>query len=185
MRRAGISRIFGSLVFAWPIEAIGYLESHPPFPFGETAPWSSVTAEPVLEYAEGTVEFPEDGVRISVRQASKAQRGTTSVWLNGKIVFDTAAAHPELHFALGSRVFYVDLTGDVYRDISIFSYPDGVGVAALYEQVDLLVREPNDRSTKRLNPSERAEAIRQTADRWLETASPIRRACRNYLRLGR
>jgi len=119
-----------------------YPESHPPFPAGKSTPYSSLKAEPVVDY-HAEAPFEEGPVRISTSPERDKVGKVTEIRVNNQPIFDTANAHPDLYFQFGSRVFYIDLTGDGLKDILIYSYPGSVGLGAQIEIADLLIAKAN------------------------------------------
>ena len=123
-------------------EASGYLESHPPFPAGKPIPYAALKAEPVLDYHAET-PFADGSLRISTSAERDKVGRVTTVEVDGRPVFDTASAHPDLYLQFGSRVLYTDLTGDGRKDILVYSYPGGNGLGAHIEVADLLIAKPD------------------------------------------
>ncbi len=125
--------------------AFAYPDSHPPFPADKPAPFPALSADPILDYAEG--RFEDGSLRISTSPERDKVGRVTTVEVNGYPVFDTASAHPDLYFQFGSRVFYTDLTGDGRKDILIYSSPGGNGLGASIEIADLLIAKPDGQFT--------------------------------------
>jgi len=128
--------------FLWSREASAYPESHPPFPAGKPTPYPTLKAEAVLGYSAET-PFEEGPVRISTGPEREKVGRVTEVRVNDQSIFDTATAYPDFYFQFGSRVFYVDLTGDRRKDILILSYPGANGLGAEIEMADLLLAQPD------------------------------------------
>jgi hypothetical protein len=121
-------------------ESAAYPERWPPFPAGESAPYPMLKAEPVVGYNARFSPFEEAPVRIRTSPRQDGYGRVTEVLVSGRRIFDTQTAHPDARFEFGSRVFYVDLTGDGLKDIMIYSYPGMVGLGSQEEIADLLIQ---------------------------------------------
>jgi len=121
-----------------PAFVLAYPETHPPFPASQSTPYPTLKAEAVLGYA-AEAPFEEGPIRISTSPEREKVGRVTEVLVNGQSVFDTATANSSFYFQFGSRVFYVDLTGDHRKDILILSYPGANGLGAWIEMADLLI----------------------------------------------